>query len=160
VLLVDIKADPVPVLDELMRELASLEGRLTRWHDGQCTPGAITVLLSGARPRAEVAALRDRCVALDGRLEDLDAGPPVALVPLVSENWTNVFTWKGDGPMPTAEREKLLALASRAHAQGRWLRFWGSPDTAASWREQFAAGVDFINTDRPAALAEFLAAAR
>ena len=28
-------------------------------------------------------------------------------MPLVSDNWTNIFTWAGLGPMPAAERAKL-----------------------------------------------------
>jgi hypothetical protein len=155
-LLIDIKADAGAAYAELRHELQPFAAWLTRWQDGKTVPGAITVILSGERPRAEVAAETDRRVAIDGRLDDLADNPPAALVPLVSENWVKVFTWKGEGPMPAAEREKLRALAGRAHAQGRWLRFWGAPDLPACWREQFLAGVDFINTDQPAALEGFL----
>lgn len=59
--------------------------------------------------------------------------------------------------MPAAEQQKLRDLVARAHAQGRMVRFWGSPDCEPLWRAQFEAGVDLINTDKLAALAAFLA---
>ncbi|MEY2878110.1 MAG: hypothetical protein RLZZ15_490 [Verrucomicrobiota bacterium] len=158
ILLIDIKADSARVFPELLRELAPLAPRLTHWRNGKITPGAITVLLSGDRPRAAVAAQSERFLALDGTLADLDADAPVSLVPLVSASWGTVFKWKGVGAMPDDEREKLRALATRAHAQGRALRFWAAPDRAECWAEQFAAGVDYIHTDQPAALEAFLAA--
>jgi hypothetical protein len=156
ILLIDIKADPVAVHQELLGELQTYAPLLTRWREGKMIPGAITVLLSGDRPRAAVEADPDRCMALDGRLEELEKNPPVTLVPLVSESWGNVFSWKGTGPMPAAEQSKLRALVVKAHAQGRWLRFWAAPDSPACWQEQFSAGVDFINTDHPALLEAFL----
>ncbi len=156
ILLIDIKADPAAVHRELLRELQPYAPLLTRWRDGKMIQGAITVLLSGDRPRAAVEADSDRCMALDGRLEELEKNPPVSLVPLVSESWGNVFSWKGAGAMPAAEQAKLRALVAKAHAQGRWLRFWAAPDSPACWSEQFSAGVDLINTDHPALLEAFL----
>jgi len=38
-------------------------------------------------------------------------------------------------------------LIERVHAKGRRLRLWGAPDTADTWSQLLAAGVDRINTD-------------
>jgi hypothetical protein len=99
-----------------------------------------------------------RFAALDGRLPDLEANPSVALVPLISDNWTRHFKWRGTGSLPAEEREKLRALVERAHAQGRRIRLWATPDNSAGWKELRDAGADLLNTDRLAELEGFLRA--
>ena len=153
-LLVDIKADGAAVYARLRTVLAGYADLLSVWRDGREQPGAVTVVLSGDRPRALVAADLVRWCALDGRLGDLDQDPPASLVPWISDSWGKVSEWNGREPLPPEERERLRTLAARAHAQGRRLRFWGAPDLPAAWDELAAAGVDWISTDR---LAEFAA---
>jgi hypothetical protein len=160
VLLVDIKADGEAVYGVLRSELAAFAGMLTRCDGDRVTAGAVTVLLSGSRPRALVAADSPRWCALDGRLPDLDAvpPPPVALVPWISDAWSKVSDWRGADELTAAERERIAALAARAHAQGRELRFWGVPDRAEAWVVLRELGVDRIGTDRPRAAAAHLRA--
>ena len=88
-----------------------------------------------------------RRAAIDGRLPDLEGKTPVALIPLISDNWSKLFKWRGQGPLPNEERDKLKTLIERAHAQGRRVRFWGTADLPSVWHELREAGVDLINTD-------------
>ncbi len=155
-LLVDVKSEAVATYAALHRRLEKYAAMLTVFRDGVATPGAVTVIISGNRARAELAAQPVRYAALDGRLDDLAANPSVALVPWISDNWTKHFTWKWTGHMPDAERAKFHALIAQAHAQGRLIRFWGTPDTPEAWQLLRAAGVDFINTDHLTALRDFL----
>src|SRR5207245_1503641 len=85
ILLIDFKTEPAQTYPELERELEPYHDMLTHWEGNREFPGAITVLLTGSRPRAEVTAQATRWVALDGLATDLEKNPPVALVPLVSE---------------------------------------------------------------------------
>ena len=64
----------------------------------------------------------------------------------------------GNGPIPEDEALKLKALVEQAHAQGRQLRFWNTPDNPATWSVLYAAGVDLINTDQLTGLQGFLRA--
>ena len=149
-LLVDIKADAAAVHRALAAELSRYRDMLTRFRDDGVTCGAVTVILSGSRPRELVAAEPERLCAIDGRLADLTASPPPSpfLVPLVSDSWSRVCDWDGrDEPLP-AERVRLRDLVAQAHAQGRQLRFWGIPDRIECWRELAEAGVDWIGSDR------------
>lgn len=155
-LLIDLKSEGVATYAAVAKELADFAGLLTRYVDGRVQPGAVTVIITGNTPRAQLAGESRRFAACDGRPADLDLNPPVSLVPLVSDNWKLHFKWNGEGAIPPAEREKLRTFADRAHAQGRKFRLWGAPDNAAGWQVQFDAGVDLINTDHPAALQEFL----
>ena len=158
VLLVDIKADPAAVWPVLQAELESFRPMLTRFGPGRVEPGAVTVILSGARPLAQVAAASDRLCALDGRLVDLNAAPspPRDLMPWISDSWSRVSDWTGaDEPLPD-EVERIRALVAMAHAQGRELRFWGAPDRREAWQLLRELGVDRIGTDRPRAAVAWL----
>ena len=119
-------------------------------------PGAVTVLVSGARPIAWARRKRERLFALDGRPDDLGKGESAALFPLVSQSWLSLFRWMGSGPMSTADRVRLANLVDQCHSEGRRLRFWAAPDNPAGWSVQWAAGVDHVNTDRVAELAAWM----
>ncbi|MBN8249457.1 MAG: phosphatidylinositol-specific phospholipase C/glycerophosphodiester phosphodiesterase family protein [Verrucomicrobia bacterium] len=153
---VDIKADPEGSYAALRPLLERHQDLLTRFTDTNRTPGAVTVILSGARPTATVRGEAVRWCALDGRLPDLDANPSPFLYPVVSDNWRPTFSWFRDQRLPEADRRRLRDLVRRAHEQGRQIRFWGVQDEPFAWRELRDAGVDLINTDRLADLRAFL----
>ena len=88
-------------------ELAEHSRIFTRVHRGKVKDRAVEAVISGNRPRAEMEAATTRYSFYDGRSTDLDSGTDAALMPLVSENWTKLFTWQGIGEMPQAERERL-----------------------------------------------------
>ncbi|MCP2252165.1 Glycerophosphoryl diester phosphodiesterase family protein [Prauserella aidingensis] len=160
-LLVDIKSDGPRTWRLLEEQLAEYEGMLTRYRDGKVEPGAIQVVVSGNRPLDDMAAATERRSFYDGRSGDLGGDLPAELMPLVSDNWTNVFDWNGEGPMPADERARLRDMVARAHDAGQRLRFWATPDAAgeeraAVWTELRDAGVDHINTDDLAGLRDFL----
>lgn len=152
-LLVDIKTDGAAVYRKLQSLLPEYREMLTRFTSTSTTPGAITVILSGDRPRELVAADPARWCALDGLLTDLATNPPVHLVPLISESWRPTFNWFADGKISAADQTTLRSLVERTHAQGRRLRFWGVQDQPYVWSELHAAGVDLINTDKLSELA-------
>ena len=151
VLLVDIKAEPAAVWPVLRAELERHRPMLTRFTDAAIEPGAVTVILSGARPRAQLGAEPERLCALDGRLADLDAEPPVprGRMPWISDAWSRVSDWTGADTMLDDERARVRDLVARAHAEGRELRFWGAPDRREGWQALRELGVDRIGTDRP-----------
>ncbi len=161
-LLIDIKNTGEATYAEIDATLRRYQDMMTRYVGGRVRPGAVTAVISGDRPLAAMQAQRLRFAGYDGRLGDLDSGLSAGLMPLVSDNWGNHFTWRGDGPMPAAERAKLADIVQRAHAAGYRIRFWATPDEPgpardAIWSELLAAGVDHLNTDDLAGLRDFLA---
>lgn len=156
-LLIDFKTEAAATWQALQPVLSQYRAMLTEFGPDRTATNAVTVVISGNSPRALLAALPVRLAAIDGRPEDLDSNPGVHLVPWMSESWGGLFAWRGTGPMPPAERERLHVLVDRAHGQGRRVRFWGAPDQLPLWRLQREAGVDLINTDKLAELAAFLA---
>ena len=155
-LLVDIKSDGPATYAALRPILNKYADILTTSRDGKLQQQAISVVISGNRPQAEIAADDQRLVAIDGRLSDLDQQRPTDLVPLISDRWGAHFKWLGHGVFDPIERELLKKLVASAHLQGKRIRFWATPDSPEMWRELLLAGVDLINTDDLAGLSVFL----
>jgi len=155
-LLIDIKSAAEPTWLALRDVLKNYRDILTRFESNTIHTNAVMVIVSGNRAENAIGAEATRFAAIDGRLPELERNPPVALFPLISDNWTKHFTWRGQGPLPEAERTKLRELVSRTHAQGRRLRLWATADRVEAWKELRAAGVDLINTDDLAGLEKFL----
>jgi glycerophosphoryl diester phosphodiesterase family protein len=165
-LLIDIKSvgeATYTKLDEVQRD-PRYAFLFTHYVQGAVQPGAVTAVVSGNRPRLLMEQQQDRFAFYDGRITDpadLGVGADSKLVPLVSDNWTKVFTWNGVGEMPAEERAKLQRIVGDAHAAGQRVRFWATPDAPGAervkvWKELVAAGADHINTDDLAGLEDFL----
>ncbi|MGM9470814.1 phosphatidylinositol-specific phospholipase C/glycerophosphodiester phosphodiesterase family protein [Pseudarthrobacter sp. YS3] len=160
-LLIDIKSDGESTYAAVEQELSEHPALMTRYANGKVSEGPVTAVISGNRPLATMAADDKRYGFFDGRSADLASGMPSTLMPLVSDNWTKLFTWQGVGPMPEIERAKLHAYVAAAHDKGYRVRFWATPDMPgeareAMWTELYQAGVDHINTDDLQALEQFL----
>jgi hypothetical protein len=158
-LLIDVKSGAEDTYLAIHAELARYASMLTRFEHGAIHRGAVTAIISGDCPRELMATQALRFAACDGRIEDLGT-PRVSLLPLISDRWSSLFDWEGNGPMPSAQRTKLLHITHTAHARGQKVRFWATPEApraqAAVWSELLAAQVDFINTDALDALRGFL----
>jgi hypothetical protein len=155
-LLVDFKTDGAAAYGALAKLLERYDGVFFDMKDGKLGPRAVDVVVTGDRPIDEITRDKQRRVAIDGRLADLAGNAAKELIPLVSESWTSHFSWRGNGPMPAAERERLREIVEKVHTQGRKLRFWATPDASAVWSELKAAGVDLIGADDLEALHKFL----
>jgi hypothetical protein len=155
-LLIDVKTEAEATYAALDKVLAGYADILTVTRDGNSEPKAVTVILSGNRASETIAKQAERYVGIDGRPENLDGKDSADLYPWISANWTLLFQWKGEGPMPAEERQKLDELVKRTHEQGRKIRFWATAENEAMWRELLSAGVDYINTDRLDELQRFL----
>jgi hypothetical protein len=159
-LLIDVKGDwqtTYPVLRSVLQQYSDL---LTTFRDGTKQTKAIIAIITGNRSKEMFRGEAMRYAALDGDLKDLNASEPPELIPWISSNWFNSFKWRGSGTITPAEKLKLRDIVSKAHQQGRRVRFWGAPDQPTFWREMLADGVDLINTDDLAGAEEFLRAVK
>jgi len=159
-LLIDVKshADSTwTVLDSLLRRYDDL---ITSWHGDSMTTRPVVAVISGERPLVALPAQHDRWAGLDGRLADLDSvhGTPAVAMPLVSDDWETITKWRGRGAPPRIVRSRVARAVAKAHAQGRRLRFWNTPDLPVVWRLLVRSGVDLIGADDLDALRLFLSA--
>jgi hypothetical protein len=155
ILLVDIKGDAVSTYQLLEKKIEGFKPMLTEFEGDEIRTNAVTIILSGNRPRDYLAKQSKRWAAMDGRLPDLEENPPRSLIPLVSDNWSLHFSWTS-GPLPADQSARLKEIVNKAHQQGRILRFWAIPDRPEAWNLLYEAKVDLINTDHLAELAAFL----
>jgi hypothetical protein len=146
-LLIDLKGDWHKIYPALRDVLKQYAGILTTFRDGLKETNAITVIITGNRARAMFAGESVRYAALDGELQDLASSEPASLIPWISGNWYQTFRWNGAGTINGAEKAKLKEIVTKAHEQGRRVRFWGAPDRSDFWRELLEDDVDLINTD-------------
>ncbi len=147
-LLVDVKSEAESTYQALDEVLSKYAEMLTSVDDGKVQARAVTVVISGNRATETMAKAKRRFAGVDGRLSDLDGAAAADLMPMISDTWAAGFSWNGEGPMPAGEREKLATFVRKAHAAGRVLRFWSTPDSEGLWRELRAAGVDLIGSDQ------------
>ncbi|MEL6108639.1 MAG: phosphatidylinositol-specific phospholipase C/glycerophosphodiester phosphodiesterase family protein [Planctomycetota bacterium] len=155
-LLIDIKYDGAKTYARLDEVLSEYSGMLTRVVNGVRSEGAVEVVVSGDRPKDQIAADQTRYVGIDGRLAVLQSTASADLMPLISDRWGSHFRWRGKGPIPDAERVKLREIVRKAHQAGRRVRFWATPESTELWKELVSAGVDHLNTDRLGELEVFL----
>lgn len=156
ILLVDIKSAAESTWRELDRQLTPYASILTSARDGKVVEMAVTVIVSGNRPRQLMLEQAERLTFYDGRLEEIEDRLPPSFMPLISASWDSVSEWRGDGPLPDRERRSLHWLIQMLHEQGYLVRFWGIPDSPSGWREMINIGVDLIGTDDLAGLERFL----
>jgi glycerophosphoryl diester phosphodiesterase len=162
-LLIDVKSEAKSTWRALESLLSTYRDMLTRFTPEGVEPGAVTVVVSGHRAAAEMAADDDRLTALDGRVSDLDDAASADLMPMISERWGDVFRWSGRGTIPDADLARMRAIVAAAHEQGRRVRFYDTPASTRAvrenvWRTELAEDVDLVNVDDLAAGQAFLLA--
>lgn len=149
-LLIDIKTEALSTYQVLDSALARYAGIITSYPTDAMAP--LTVVISGNRPRAFMEAQPLRYASYDGRLNDLEQNAPDDLIHLLSDNWYRQFEWRGEGPLPAGDVEKLRRVLDQAHERGWKVRFWQLPtrldrEPETVWQELLEAGVDWINVD-------------
>jgi hypothetical protein len=155
-LLIDVKTEAKSTYAAVDKVLAQYADILSVTRKGKWEANAVTAVVSGNRAPQVMAEQEVRFAGYDGRLTDLDVTVSAELMPWISDRWGLHFRWQGEGPMPEAEKAKLLSIVRKTHQHGRLLRFWATPERPAIWRELRAAGVDLINTDKLPELQQFL----
>jgi glycerophosphoryl diester phosphodiesterase len=140
------------VLREVLKQYADI---LSTFEGDAKQTNAITAILSGNRSLDMFRGEAVRYAAYDGLLSDLDSGASPNLIPWISGNWGASFRWPGRGEITAADKLKLTEIVTKAHQQGRQVRFWGAPDQQVFWREMLANGVDLINSDDLEGLQKF-----
>ncbi|MDR7074227.1 phosphatidylinositol-specific phospholipase C/glycerophosphodiester phosphodiesterase family protein [Fictibacillus barbaricus] len=158
---IDVKSEDVTTYKKIHEQLANYQKMLTKFSRVGVDQKAVTVIISGNRPRELMENQVVRYAAYDGRMDDLDTHASNDFMPVISDNWMKHFSWQGTGEMPKEERDKLNHIVETAHNNGQMVRFWATPDLSlpnrkAVWDELMKADVDLINTDDLSGLQKYL----
>ncbi len=155
VLMVDLKSEKVATYQAL-KSLFEKYKDLIEWYQGEKVIwGPIKVLLTGGPPVDLIEKEENRYFYVDGSIDQWSEDYPVNLMPRASTNYRNYFKWFGKGEISVQEEKKLRELITKAHAAGRNIRFWGSPNKPKVWEKLLDEGADWINVDDLKGFSEF-----
>ncbi|ADB39520.1 histidinol-phosphatase [Spirosoma linguale] len=153
-LMIDAKTNADSTFNALMKVLQRYKSLIVG--DRKGSAGVVSIVLSGNRPVAAMAKVKQPLMAIDGRPADLGKGYNAVLMPIISDSYPNQIRWRGKGDMPADEFQKLRQLVDQVHQQGKKLRLWASPEDPLVWAKLREAGVDFISTDQQVLVRDFL----
>lgn len=146
-LMVDCKTSGEEMYPLLKQQMEPYKKHFCSVENGEYKEGAVLFFLSGARPDKSLPKESSRFTFLDGQVKDLDKGLPASLYPVVSDNYSNFLTWKGEGEIPADQLRKMRDIIRQAHAEGKLFRWWGAPDTEQFKRFFIQEGVDLVGAD-------------
>jgi glycerophosphoryl diester phosphodiesterase len=155
-LLIDTKSDANKTYAVLRQVLQDYSDLVTKFDGGKVERHAVTVVLTGNRPRGILPRESVRLAGLDGQMPDLDKPNRDGIFLWMSEDWKAFFKWRGLGPFPAGEKARLQDIVAKAHERNMKVRFWDAPESTNFWSELRADGVDLINADDLAGLENFL----
>ncbi|NDA61881.1 MAG: alkaline phosphatase [Chitinophagia bacterium] len=145
-LLIDVKTEAIATLDTLVSVLKRYPAIIQN--------SSITIVISGNRPLEESYSKYPSFIWMDGRPGinySKEALSRVALISASIQQYTGV-TWP-----PNKQADSLIRKAiSDAHALGKPIRFWATPDSWDAWNRLVNWGVDYINTDHLVELRQYL----
>ncbi|MDR0766196.1 MAG: alkaline phosphatase [Odoribacteraceae bacterium] len=151
-LLVDIKSESEPTMRALERLLQSFR----HCFDPSVNPRAARVVITGNAPAPGDFDDYDALFLFDGNPYTRYTPAQASRVAMYSLPLARFSAWNGLGRIPEPELRAITALVDSLHRAGKKIRFWGNADTKTLWQAFIKIGVDYINTDRPEALAGFL----
>lgn len=150
-LLVDLK-DGAPTLVALQK---LIEEEYRDCFDVRHNPGAACLVITGDKIKPGEFHLYADFVYFDIRPGVELTDEELERVAMVSDYYGSYSKWKGNGAMKEEDRQKMGKVVEQAHEKGKKVRFWAFPDNPTAWRTAAEMGIDFINTDHPADVAEY-----
>lgn len=148
-LLIDLKTAAAPALDTLLSQLR-LFPMLTNPANG------LKIVISGNMPAPPDFHKYPAWLFFDGRFSTAYSEAELARVALFSMSFLSIGKWDEKEGLKPETRDKINEWTQKAHQKGKKIRFWATPDTPTTWQELQTLGVDWIGTDKPQALADFL----
>jgi alkaline phosphatase len=148
-LLIDLKTAALPTLEVLVRELSG-------YPDVFGSTARVQVVVSGNMPPAEALDDYPAWLCFDGRFNLVYPEKVLERIPLFSTSFNAFSSWKGNGPVPMCDLERMKVFIATAHAKRKKVRFWGVPDVPEAWELLMKLEADWIGTDQPEALVQFL----
>lgn len=151
-LFVDIKADYQRVIPELVRELNAYPGVF----NDPANKHAINVVLSGETPEPPHYGDYPDFIRFDGRPGVNYSEMDLKRVAQISADISDYTDWTGKGTLTPKDSIKIQKVIDAAHAYHKPFRFWATQDNPNTWIQLEKLGVDWLNTDHPQQLQDFL----
>jgi len=151
-LMIDFKDDTKSTLKVLAKQLSEYQ----ECFDVSKNPAAVRVVISGYVLNPDEFKNYPSFISFDGFPNVCYTEEQSKRIPQISLSFEDLSHWNGVGELPHADYIKVKATVDSIHALGKAARFWETPDTEDAWRTFIQLGVDFLNTDHPNKIADFL----
>lgn len=145
-LMVEFKNNAEELYEVLKTKLEPYRKYFCALEDGGYQDGAVLLYISGKRPVRTLEREQTRFMFLDGMIQELGTGKPATLMPVVSDNYRNYFTWRGRGEMPEEEKQRMGRILDWCHSEHKLFRWWGVRKMTVK-KLFLEMGVDLIGTD-------------
>lgn len=151
-LVVDIKEDHQHVIPQLLKELEPYKAMFNY----PANKRAVRLVLSGDMPLPAKFKNYPDFIYYDGRPNINYTANELKQVAMISDALSTYTQWNGKGTPTSPDSLKLKTLVNDAHAKNKPFRFWATQDSPNTWIQLEKLGVDWVNTDHPQQLREFL----
>lgn len=147
-LLIDLKTEAVPTLEKVAAVL--------KQYPALSNNANIRFVISGSRPDSSTWHRYPAYIWFDGNLGKTYPAAALEKIALLSADFHKFTAWNGKGRLVAKEQDTLEKLVNAAHALGKPVRFWATPDNINAWYHLMKLKVDYLNTDRIAEMGAFL----
>ena len=146
--MIDIKSESISTLNKIQLILQKYPEVFNKV--------GVKVIISGNRPNPKTYNDYADFIYFDGRTPRDARGHAGERVAMISQNLSKFTHWRGDGEISIADKNKLKQFIEDCHQQNKHVRLWNTGDTKIMYRFLYDMGVDYINTDSPQSLRNFL----
>lgn len=151
-LLIEIKKDYTITLPLVIEELKPL----SQYLDYPGHAGRLSIVMTGAVPPGAVMLNYPAWLNFDVNHVSGFTPQQLTKVGLISVPFSRFSEWDGKRDISRPDVDRLTAMIDSAHAIGKKVRFWETPDNPACWKELIRLHADVIGTDRINELAIYL----
>jgi len=121
------------------------------WHEGQ-----IRFLIRDKNLQDEISKDGYSCIGWVGGKNDMESNLDSHQMPLIELNFEDITTWSGAGNIPFPDFVKIKELVNKIHQKGRRLSIINCPNHKTAWDVLVTSNVDFINTNDPVNVGNFI----
>jgi alkaline phosphatase len=147
-LMIDLKTEGDPTLKVLVQKI--------KQHPALTSSPTLRIAISGNVPDTSLWRNYPSFIWFDGRPGIQYSAKHLQRVAFISTDFKRYSEWNGKGLLVAADVSKLKSLRDAVHAQGKKLRFWGTPDFKNTWLTMIKLEIDIIGTDHVNELGDFI----
>jgi alkaline phosphatase len=151
-LLIEVKKDYTITLPLVLEELKPF----SKYLDYSGHAGRLSIVMTGAVPPGQVMLNYPSWLTFDVDHVGGFSSQQLTKIGLVSVPFSRYSKWDGSRDISRPDVSRLTSIIDSAHAAGKKIRFWDTPDNPACWKELIGLHADVIGTDKIHELASFL----
>lgn len=146
--MIDIKSEAYSTLEEIDKTLKKYPGIFSK--------NGIQVIISGNRPKSQDYSNYSTFIWFDGRQPSDVQQAGGDRIAMISQNLSKFTKWRGTGKVSPEEKSLLVDFIKQCHNHNKPVRFWNAGECEEMLEFLFTIHADFISTDSPFLVEEFL----